>query len=303
MRVGLVDLDTSHAPSFADRLSAVAGVTVAGVFDGGRVRSDAQVRQFCDRIGCERYDSVAALAGAVDAAMVLSADWQLHLSRAAPLLEAGVPTYIDKPLAGDVSSLSAFVALAERTGTALLTGSGWRLNDVVEAAGRRYADHRLDHVFAMVGNDPFYYGIHLVELVLGVLGPGVESVHWLDTGDGPTRLGFTHRRGATGHLLLRAPRPFRGLLFDVDGVETCLTFTADDIHQGVCDRFIDLARQRNTPLPPRDLTESCLVMLAALQSQRDRHAVNVVDVSADACWPSGPFMSRYIAEAPPAALL
>ena len=306
MRVGLVDLDTSHARSFAARLNGLEGVKVAGVFDAGAVRAGAQVQEFCNRIGCARFDSVAALAASVDGALVLSADWDVHLERATPLLKAGVPTYVDKPLAGDVSSLAAFVSLAERTGTPLLAGSGWRFNDVVEAAAESYARSRIGHVFAMVGNDPFYYGIHLVEMVLGVLGPGIVSVQWGTASqdqEGPVWLEFAHRRGATGHLLLRAPRPFRGLLLDVDGIETCLTFSANDIHQGVCERFVSMARQKRSPLPIQDLCESCRVMLAALQSRREQRSVLVGDLGADAHYLSADFMADYVASATPTSLL
>ena len=77
-----------------------------------------------------------------------------------------MPTYVNRPLAGDVGSLAQFVASAKRTGTALLAGSGWRFNDIVQGAAVRCVDCRVDSVPGMIGKDPFYYGIHLVEMLL-----------------------------------------------------------------------------------------------------------------------------------------
>ena len=92
LRIGLLDLDTSHARSFAQLLGSRDGVRVTGVYDGAQVRTSEQIDCFCEQFGCQRYESPTALAEAVDAAMVLSADWEVHLDRLEPLMRAGVPT-------------------------------------------------------------------------------------------------------------------------------------------------------------------------------------------------------------------
>ena len=302
LNVGLIDLDTSHARSFARRLGAMDGVAVTGVFDGGQVRTSQQVDAFCAQVGCQRYDSVEALARSVDAAMVLSADWRVHLPRARPLLEAGAPTYVDKPLAGSIDDLKSFVALAERTGTPLLAGSGWRFNPVMQEAGRRYAEARIDNVFGMIGNDYFYYGIHVAETVLALLGPGIESVRMPRRRDRAILLEFVHRRGG-GHMLLQGPRPLRGLLFAVDGAEQTVTFSADDIHDGICGTYVRMALDGRLPLAPIDLIESPRVMLAGLQSADQGKAVRIDQVAPDADYPSETFMREYVAKTDAASLL
>lgn len=303
LRIGLIDLDTTHARSFAQRLGKIDGVAVTDVFDGGQVRTGEQIDEFCGQFDCERHDSVESLAASVDAAMVLSADWQVHFARATPLLEAGVPAYIDKPLAGSVAELQSFVTLAQRTGTPLLAGSGWRFNPVMQAAGRKYADAAVDNVFGMVGNDYFYYGIHVVEAALALLGPGIESVQLLVQHDRAHLLEFAHKRGCGGHMLLQGPRPLRGLVFAADEADQCVTFGADDIHDGICGTFLRMVHEGQAPLPPLALIESPLVMLAGLQSVEDGRPVRVDNVASDAACSSDAFMAGYAQAANVASLL
>jgi len=302
LRVGLIDLDTTHARSFTQRLGKIDGAAVTDVFDGQQVRTGEQIDEFCRQFDCKRHESVESLAASVDAAMVLSADWQVHLVRATPLLEAHVPTYIDKPLAGSVSELHSFVSLAERTGTPLLAGSGWRFNSVMAAAGRKYADAAVDNVFGMVGNDYFYYGIHVVEAALALLGPGIESARLLVQHERAHLLEFTHKRGG-GHMLLQGPRPLRGLVFTADGADQCVTFGPDDIHDGICSTFLEMVQQGRSPLPPLALIESTLVMLAGLQSIDDGRPVPVDNVASDAACSSDAFMAAYARSANVASLL
>ena len=303
LRVGLIDLDTTHARSFTRRLGKVDGVAVTAVFDGGQVRTGEQIDEFCRQFDCQRHDSVESLTESVDAAMVLSADWQVHLARATPLLEAGVPTYIDKPLAGSVAELQSFVTLAKCTGTPLLAGSGWRFNPIVQAAGRKYADATIDNVFGMVGNEYFYYGIHVVEAALALLGPGIESVQLLVQHDRAHLLEFAHTRGSGGHMLLQGPRPLRGLLFAADGVDQCVTFGADDIHDGICGTFLKMVHDGQAPLPPSALIESTLVMFAGLQSIEEGRPVGVDNIASDAACSSAAFMVAYVRSANVASLL
>ncbi|MFC6734132.1 Gfo/Idh/MocA family oxidoreductase [Haladaptatus sp. GCM10025893] len=111
--IGIVGLDTSHAEAFASVLDEMADVTVSGVWDGNAVRSDEYVEAFCRDNRATRYDDVAALAESVDAAMVLTVDWESHVPLATTFLDAGLPTMVDKPIAGTVDDLSRLTAATQ----------------------------------------------------------------------------------------------------------------------------------------------------------------------------------------------
>src|SRR5690606_1498770 len=61
------------------------------------------------------------LANRLDAAFVHAAT-AAHEAVLERLLDAGVPTYVDKPIAPELAAAERIAALAERTGTALMVG-------------------------------------------------------------------------------------------------------------------------------------------------------------------------------------
>lgn len=71
--------------------------------------------------GQRHADLDALLAQDLDAAFV-HAPTQAHPEIVTRLLEAGVPTYVDKPLAYELADSARLVALAERRGTSLAVG-------------------------------------------------------------------------------------------------------------------------------------------------------------------------------------
>jgi virulence factor len=71
--------------------------------------------------GQRHADLDALLAQDLDAAFV-HAPTQVHPQIVARLLEAGVPTYVDKPLAYELADSARLVALAEERGTSLAVG-------------------------------------------------------------------------------------------------------------------------------------------------------------------------------------
>ncbi len=158
--MGLVGLDTSHAEAFADVLSGRDDASVRGVWDGGAVRDSDYVQSFCDEYGARRFDEPAAMAEAVDAAMVLTVDWKTHAALAEPFLEAGVPTLVDKPLAGSFEDIATLEAAAGDT--PLFGCSAVPFHEGFTALPRGGSERTL---FAAGYNDYFYYRTHLADTV------------------------------------------------------------------------------------------------------------------------------------------
>jgi hypothetical protein len=296
IKVGLVDIDTSHAASFAKILRETGDFRVTHVFDKGQVRSDQEVDAFCNDYDCRRCGSVDELADRVDAAMVLSADWDVHLARLTPLLQAGKPTFIDKPLAGNTEDLATFVKVAKSTATPVLAGSGWRYNLPIQKAHKKYAAKKIDNVLAMMHRDFMYYGIHAVGMVLGLLGSGIETVFMSRHDEYASVMQFTHRRGTCGYLQLNLPQNCfnYGVEFTVNRQWQAVTFKATDIHRGVFKTFMEMVNLCKSPLTPEELTEPAKILLAALQSWEQHQPVRVADLKPSDAYPSTDFMKSYI---------
>lgn len=171
--IGLVGLDSSHPEAFADVLSERDDATVAAVWDGGAVRSDEYAEEFCERHGANRYDDPAEMARAVDGAMVLTVDWDTHASLAEPFLAAGIPTFVDKPLAGSLADVEAIVDAARDSGAGLAGGSALPFHPAVSALA---AGEGPRTVYCAGYGDPFFYGVHPVDVVRALVGADWTSV-------------------------------------------------------------------------------------------------------------------------------
>lgn len=175
LRIGILGLDTSHAETFADELAQSAVATVSAVWDGGDVRDESYVGEFCEEYGAVSYDEPSAMIDEVDAAMVLTVDWDTHRDLARPFLEADVPTFVDKVIAGTVADVEA---LADAAGdTPVFGGSSIPFHPAVEEFPRDVSGRTL---YAAGYNDPFYYGVHVVDSARAVAGAPWTRVKPLD---------------------------------------------------------------------------------------------------------------------------
>src|SRR5699024_5030291 len=112
-----------------------------------------------------------------------SRDGALHLDHARPLLEAGIPVLIDKPLAASVADAIELLDISQRRNVRLVSYSALRFVPELTAFTSEHPERsRLRHLHVVGPADPnspysglFFYGIHQVEAALEILGnPEVE---------------------------------------------------------------------------------------------------------------------------------
>ncbi len=112
-------------------LSECENAQLAGIVDTDRERAEAAAAQF----GCPAYDSPAALAANVDAAIV-AVPTSAHAAVGCELLDTGVDVLIEKPLAHDTVSARALIDTAARRGRILQVGHLERFNPAIAALRR-----------------------------------------------------------------------------------------------------------------------------------------------------------------------
>ncbi len=110
MRVGIIGLDTSHVPAFTKLMNHpeakgdLAKVEVVAAFPGGSpdiASSRDRVEGFTNQLRemkVEICESIEKLISKVDAVLIESVDGRPHLEQAYPVIQAGLPIFIDKPL-------------------------------------------------------------------------------------------------------------------------------------------------------------------------------------------------------------
>lgn len=194
VRVGIIGLDTSHAPAFmklfnnTEAADHVPGCRVVAAYPQGSrdiessVSRVPQYTELMEEAGVEIVDSIEQLLTEVDAVLLESNDGRVHLEQVAPVLAAGKRVFIDKPLAGSLADAIAIFKLAEHHDTPVFTASGLRFGEATQAV-------RGGSVGAVLGASTYspcsleathmdlaWYGIHGCEALFTIMGTGCQQV-------------------------------------------------------------------------------------------------------------------------------
>lgn len=266
--IGIVGLDTSHAESFAETLSDRPAANLAGVWDGGDVRSESYARTFCERHEARRYDDPHEMGHDVDAAMVLTVNWDTHRDLAVPFLERGVPTLVDKPIAGNLDDIRAIEDAA--SGTPFFGGSAVPYHSAVRSFELN-GDGRSLHCVGY--DDPFYYGVHLVDSVCRIVDEDWTTVSPSDT-PGQT-VDVVFEDGTYVNLRLDSPGNEQQFAFLSIGNRSTVVEVGsepadmDDMYRTYIDTFLDVVTgRRESDHRPLDAAKLLVGVHAALDGGR-----------------------------------
>jgi len=94
-----------------------------------------KAKRLAKKYRCEAIQNAAELIGKVDA-VTIAAPTSEHFALAKPLIQAGIPVLIEKPLASDVSQAKNIVELAKQNNCLVAVGHSERCNPVVQAIKR-----------------------------------------------------------------------------------------------------------------------------------------------------------------------
>lgn len=183
VRIGVVNIDTSHPKAFAQIFAANGKAVYVGIYNDS-FRGDDEVAGFMRTAGIlARYDSVAELAKNVDVGFVQGCDWDTHLAYAQPFIDAGKPVFIDKPVVGSMRDVQRLRQL-DRNGAMILGSSCMRYAPQITAFLALPPEERGEIVslHSTCGVDEFNYAIHAVEAIGGVAGTGAVSCAYVGGG-------------------------------------------------------------------------------------------------------------------------
>ena len=217
IRIGIIGLDTSHVTAFTRILNDssakdhIPGAkVVAAVKDSSPdiKASYSRVEKFTAELtgkwGVKLYPNVKELCKQVDAIMIENVDGRPHLKHAFNVIKSGKPLYIDKPLAGTFADCKKIYHLAKQHKVPIFSSSSLRFSKSTLAA--RAGKHgKVLHceTFSPAHIEPhhpdlFWYGIHGVESLFTVMGPGCISVQRGTTKDGKIKVTGKWKDGRVG---------------------------------------------------------------------------------------------------------
>jgi predicted dehydrogenase len=222
--------------------------------------------------------------GHVDAVLISTDDGFDHVRRARPFVEAGLPVFVDKPLATSVEDLRTFIAW-EKSGAPLLSSSGLRyapeLDPYLEPAS---TPGPLRWVSSVTAKTWERYGIHALEPVFRLTGPGFDSVR-LETAPGLEVAHLTHRSGTqvTLPVIYDGAATFGSVqLCGQHGLATLRFTDTYTTFRRQLVAFVEFLRTKKTAYPFTDTVELMAVIIAGLRSRTENsRRVPVAEILAE----------------------
>jgi hypothetical protein len=270
MKIGLVDLDTSHPQNWTPILRQL-GHEVVGVWDGGSVHPAGYAQKFATEHAIPQvFATLTAMVAAVDCAIIHSCDWDTHIAKARLFVEAGKAVLIDKPLAGNLRDLNQLRAWVEQ-GARISGGSSLRFAaETQQWLAQPLAERGTPHtVLCGCAVDEFNYGIHAYAMLSGIMGGGVQSVRHLGQGV-QRRIWVQWPDGRSGLLVIGASAKWMPFYATVVTERDCVHYQADagKLYRALLEAALPyLAGETDQPpLSVDDWLEPELCALAARQS-------------------------------------
>jgi hypothetical protein len=211
--------------------------------------------------------------GEVDAVFIATDDGFDHVGRARPFVEAGLPVFVDKPLALTTADLGIFIDW-EKRGARLLSSSGLRYSPELTPylAGKPNATlGDLRWISGVSCKTWERYGIHLLEPVARVLGPGFISIR-LEAGPGIEVAHLIHRSGVqvTLPVIHDGGATFGTLhLCGTAGQTTIRLTDTYAAFRGQLLSFVEYVRTGNAPYPFAETIELMGVLIAGIRSRTE----------------------------------
>ncbi len=284
LRAGIIGLDTSHSVHFTRILNDpgdeghVPGCRVVAAYPQGSrdiESSVSRVPEYTRRVremGVEIVPSIEALLEKVDVVLLETNDGRPHLEQAAPVLKAGKPVFIDKPVAGTLADVIAIYELSKRYGTPVFSSSALRyaagVQEVVQGKVGKILACDAYGPAALEPNHPdlFWYGIHAVETLYTVLGPScVELSRMTTPGDDVVVGRWSDGRLGTMRGRRTGKRGFGGTVFGSDAIAPLGGFTG---YPPLVARIVEFFETGVPPVDPATTLEIYVFMEAADESKR-----------------------------------
>lgn len=284
LRAGIIGLDTSHAIAFTkalndpDAAADIADCKVVAAYPKGSPDIESSVvrvpgyTQQVREMGVEIVDSIEELLEKVDVVMLETNDGRPHLEQALPVLRAGKPLFVDKPIAGSLADAVAIFDAAARYHVPVFSSSSLRYSEGAQAL-------RNGKIGEIVGCDAyspcsleathpdlFWYGIHGVETLFTVMGTGCETASRTSAPNAEVVVGlWDGGRIGTFRGIRETKSGYGGTAFGTKGIEQIGPYGG---YRPLIAEIVQFFRTGVEPISRRETLEIYAFMAAADESKR-----------------------------------
>jgi predicted dehydrogenase len=282
MKIGIIGLDTSHAPAFAKYFNETDNSgsfrVVAAYPQGSKLiqSSIERIPRFTEEVkgyGVAIVDSLGKLLKQVDVVLLTTNDGTVRKAQAFEVINAGKAMFIDKPVAASFVDVLAIYAYAREKKIPVFSASSLRYMKTVQQVRN---ENKIGKVIGADAFSPatlephhpdfFWYGIHGVEILFSIMGPGCDSVTRFSRDDMDVVVGsWKDGRIGTFRGTRAGKHDYGGTAFGETG----------NLALGPFDGYDDLAREigaffttKKSPVDDHETIEIYAFMEAADESKR-----------------------------------
>lgn len=276
IKLGMLDLDTSHAVEFTKRLNQinisedqfVPGTQVVIACPGVSKIMPERIPNFAKKLsedlGIKLVEKPEEMLGKIDGLLLEGNDGSSHLERARPFLEAGLPVWIDKPLAWSVRDCEQLAELSAKKNAPIFSASSLRYAEEIQgvlAAREALGAPVAVEVYggqAKKDNIPgwFFYGIHAVEMLFALMGQGHADIVYRKQGDAEIAT-CAWKSGALGTVteLSKGDKPFGFTYFGEKATRAAL-IDGKNNYRDMLRQIVAFFKTRQAPVPIGETIET-----------------------------------------------
>jgi len=297
-RIGMIGLDTSHVIAFTRLINDPAknyGCKVVVGYSGGSPdipssinRVDKFTEQLRRDFGVEIVDSIEELCRKVDGVLLESVDGRPHLEQVKPVIAAKKPVFIDKPMAGNLADVIEIFQLAQGNNVPCWSSSSLRFSPgIIDMRNNREVGRVLGcAAFSPCSleehhPDLYWYGVHGVEILFTIMGPGCESVRRIQAKDAEFVVGlWKDGRIGTYRGIRKGKSDYGALVYGTNGIVQSGRYGG---YEPLVVEIIKFFKTGQVPVSVEETTEIFAFMSAADESKaKGGDAVSIAEVIAEA---------------------
>ncbi|HOA72742.1 MAG TPA: Gfo/Idh/MocA family oxidoreductase [Phycisphaerae bacterium] len=295
IRAGMIGLDTSHCNAFAKIFKEHPdwGVKVVAAYpsfspdvESSANRIEEYKKVMVETHGVKLTESIDQMLEMVDVVLIESVDGRRHLPELKAVAPSGKPTFIDKPFAASLADAKEMVKLIKRHKLPCFSASSLRFDSAFQNVLAE-KEEKFGKILGVDAFSPahlektnpglFWYGIHGVEILYTLMGPGCQSVSSTVTPQSEVNIGVWPG-GRLGTLRgIRAGKNHYGAtIISEKAPPTTVTMKAD-FYPKLCEAMVKMFRTGEVPVPIDETLEMCAFIDAAMKSARE----NADDIKLD----------------------
>jgi len=211
--------------------------------------------------------------GAVDAVIIARDDFENHFAMARPFLEAGLPVFVDKPLALDPAELRFYRPYLESG--RLMSCSGMRYaRELDEPRANLAAYGRVQLIRGAIVLSWEKYGVHLLDAILAMLPAHPVSVRMNPAGHASAVIRLDDGLLVQIDALGECARTFHVEIF---GTQRAAAFDITDnfsMFRRMLWQFVESIRMGRPAIPPERTIETMQVLIAGRIARRENREVS-----------------------------